>query len=96
MKRHEHRAAAAEWKYDGLVILTSVKDPYNVLCEQTLWSRQYRNFFEYLIGQEVFVFTNWPLNHKRRISSAIDAQKVDQQVYRASDAESRWLFLADF
>lgn len=86
----------SQWQFDGLVIITNSTFPYKIEMIRNLWVRQLRDRSEYLIGNDLFVFINWPLNHKRQLSKTRDAQRVSFQTLRDNDPEKEWLYLADF
>lgn len=84
------------WMSHGKAVITDVRQPYRILHVYDLWVRHHASYSEYKIGSAVYAFTNWPLEHKHRISLYYEAMRVNDYALRHSEAESRWLFMADF
>ena len=88
-----------QWDIYGHVAITDIRSPYQILDVRSLWTRQHRTYSEYMIGSidsNVFVFTDWPMNHKRRLSPFRDAIRVDYDTLCFTDPQNRWMFLSDF
>lgn len=85
-----------QWTPHGKAVITDVRAPYHILHVYDLWVRPYADYSEYKIASSVYAFVNWPLNHKHRISLHHEAMRVNDYALRHSDAENRWLYMADF
>ena len=84
------------WKTAGLAVITDVRNPGTILRVQHVWERQHRDYAEYIVGSERFMFSSWPMNHTRRISMYRDAMRLNYGALHLRDTESSWLKLADF